>query len=162
MRRRTRHRLLGLVALAVLLVVTAWQYLGDRAREPGTLLPLTPAAVTRIDVERAGHPAHHYVRRRGHWQAADGGHVDAGRMDELAALAAVPVIAWRHGAEFDPARIGLAPPALTVTLNGHALQFGALSAVAPQRYVRVGRRIALIAAADSPRAALRNVIRKQL
>jgi hypothetical protein len=164
MHRRTRHRLLGLVALAVLLALAGWQYLADRARDPGTLLDLAPASVHRIEVVRGKAAPQRYLRQGGHWYrvGADRTRVDDGRLDELAATAAVRVLEWRPLGDFDPAHIGLEPPQLVLVLNGHRLVFGALSAVGPQRYVRVGSRVALIPAVDTPRPPLADTVRKQL
>lgn len=164
MRRRTRHRLLGLIALAVLLGLAGWQYMADRARDPGTLLALAPARVNHIEVMRGSSPPQRYERRDGHWYRVGPGQarVDDGRLDELAATAAVRVLEWRPISDFNPAHIGLQPPQLVLVLNDRRLAFGALSAVGPQRYVRVGDRVALIPAADTPRPPLADTVRKQL
>ena len=154
MKRATRQRL-WLLALALpLLVAAGWQWRRDRQDDPGTLLGLDPATIQRIDLQLPGGDAEHYARRDGRWQAVDGtaSATDEGRLADLAATAAAPVLSWRPLADFDPARIGLAPPVAVLSLDGRALAFGEVSVTGPQRYVRVGDRVALISVRFTPRA----------
>lgn len=155
MKRSARQRL-WLFALALPLIAgAAWQWQRDRQSDPGTLLALDPAAVQRIDLELPGTAPEHYARRGDHWEAVDGTAlaVDEGRLAELAATAQARVLSWRPAADFDPARIGLAPPAAVLSLDGQALSFGETSVTGPQRYVRVGDRVALVPMRYTPRAA---------
>lgn len=154
--KRAAHQRLWLLVLAVpLLAAAGWQWHHDRQDDPGTLLGLDPAAVQRIDLQVPGAAAEHYVRRDGRWQAVDNTAlaVDEGRLADLAATAAAPVLSWRPVADFDPAKIGLAPPLAVLSLDGRALAFGETSVTGPQRYVRVGDRVALISVRFTPRAA---------
>lgn len=150
---RRRHARLLLAALAVAaLVALAWaQWRQDHAQ--ATLLTLDPAAISRISIRWQGQPARHYVHRDGQWRDADDpdAGVDAARLARLARLAATPVLQWRHADSMDATRIGLAQPALRVTLDDEVLEWGSLTALGPQRFVRVGRRIAIVPAAYSPR-----------
>lgn len=155
MKRRTRQ--LGwMLAIAVALIGAAgWQWRSDRQAEAGTLLGLDPASIQRIDLAWDGGAAEHYVRRDGHWQAVDGTKlpVDEGRLGDLAGTAAAPVLSWRPLAEFEPSKIGLAPPSVVLTLDGHALAFGEAAVTGPLRYVRTGDRIALVSVRFTPRPA---------
>lgn len=155
MRRRTRQNVLIGAAAVVLAGLAAWQWQLDRSRDPGLLLGLDPTEVSRIDLAIPGLPEEHYARHDGHWVAVDGftGSADEGRLDELAATAAAAVLSWRPASEFDPARIGLSPPAASLSLNGQRLDFGETSVTGPQRYVRVDGRIALISVRYTPRPA---------
>jgi hypothetical protein len=63
------------------------------------------------------------------------------------------VLSWRPLADFDPARIGLAPPSVVLTLDGHALAFGEAAVTGPLRYVRAGDRVALVSVRFTPRPA---------
>ncbi|HEX7340936.1 MAG TPA: hypothetical protein VF269_01535 [Rhodanobacteraceae bacterium] len=140
-----------LAGVAVLVALALWQWRSERAR--ATLLDIAPAAVTRIDVLCAGRATQHYVKRKGQWyrQGTSLQRVDDARLAALAALAATPVLQWRALATVDVAKIGLAAPPISVRLNGHTLAYGALAAFGPQRFVRVGDRIAVIPASYSPR-----------
>lgn len=153
MQRATRQRLAWTVAVMLLLALAAWQWRYDASAEPGSVLDLAPEQVTRIALGIGGAPPMHYERRDGHWWQTDGTprRTDDGRLAELAATAAAPVISWRAASDFDPARIGLAPPQAVLSLDGHTLEFGATAATGAQRYVRVGPRIALLPERYSPR-----------
>lgn len=153
MKRSTRHRW-WLLAIAVpLIAVAGWQWRSDRRAENGTLLGLDPASIQRIDLAWDGGVAEHYVRRDGRWLAVEGTSltVDEGRLADLAATAAAPVQSWRPLGDFEPAKIGLAPPSAVLTLNGHALAFGEAAVTGPLRYVRAGDRIALVSVRFTPR-----------
>ena len=163
MRRGTAPRLALLGVVVVLAAVAGWQWQRQRAAQTGHLLRLAPSAVTRIDVRLGAGPWQHYVHRAGRWQRRHGdGAVDQGQLEALARAAAIPVLHWRAAADFQPARIGLAPPQITLVLNGHVLAFGATSAVGPQRYVKVGPRIALVPLIDTPRVKGRDDVHENL
>jgi hypothetical protein len=144
---------LGLLAAAVLALagLVVWQWRAAHAK--ATLLTIDPAAVTRITVTWQGQPTRHYRKRGGHWYLTDPSErrADDAHMAALADLAATPVIDWREASAMRPAAIGLAEPSVIVSLNGERLAYGALAAFGPQRYVRVGQRIAVIPASYSPR-----------
>ena len=59
---------------------------------------------------------------------------------------------WRPLADFELAKIGLAPPHAVLTLDGQTLAFGINAVTGPQRYVRVGERVALVSARYMPRS----------
>lgn len=151
-----RQRLVLLAGVAVLVALALWQWQADRARGPGTLLSIVPAAVTRIALRLGPGPMEHYEMRDHHWWRVDGTprRADDGRLGELAATAAAPVIDWRAARDFDPAKIGLAPPSAVLILNGQQLAFGGMSVTGPQTYVRAGSRIALVSVRDVPRPSL--------
>lgn len=153
MQRASRQRVGWVVAVLALLALAAWQWRSDASAEPGSVLDLPPEQVTRIALGIGGAPALHYEKRDGQWWQTDGTprRADDGRLAELAATAAAPVLAWRAASDFDPARIGLAPPQAVLNLDGHTLEFGATAATGAQRYVRVGQRIALLPEHYSPR-----------
>lgn len=155
MNRRARQRwIVGLAAIA-LAGVAGWQWQVDRSSAPGLLLSLDPAEVHHIDLSIPGVPDEHYALKEGHWQAVEGttAAADAGRLEELAGTAAASVLSWRPAADFEPSKIGLAPPVASLSLNGQRLDFGETSVTGPQRYVRVGDRIALVSVRFTPRPA---------
>lgn len=153
MQRASRQRLGWVVAVLALLALAAWQWRHDASAEPGSVLDLAPEQVTRIALGIGGAPALHYAKRDGHWWQTDGTprRADDGRLVELAATAAAPVLSWRAASDFDPARIGLTPPQAVLSLDGRILEFGSTAATGAQRYVRVGQRIALLPEHYSPR-----------
>jgi hypothetical protein len=155
MKRATRQRL-WLAGAAVLRGAAAtWQWRRDVDAEPGALLHLAPSAVTEIALQLGQGPAEHYAKRDGHWWRTDGTAVraDDGRLGELADTAAAEVMGWRAASEFEPGRIGLAPPLAVLSLNDQRLEFGETSVTGPQRYVRVGERVALVSVRYTPRPA---------
>ena len=77
---------------------------------------------------------------------------DDDRLRDLADIAAARVLSWRPLTDFEPAKIGLAPPQAVLTLDGQTLAFGVNAVAGPQRYVRVGERVALVSARYMPRS----------
>ncbi|KRF02235.1 hypothetical protein ASG87_11140 [Frateuria sp. Soil773] len=154
MTRSGRRRLVALLAVAALLAAAGWQWRQDRHAADGTLLARDPASIDAIALRLAGAPVEHYARRDGHWWRTDAGtpvRADDGRLGELAEVAAAPVLGWREADAFEPGRIGLSHPLAVLTLDGQALEFGESMATGPLRYVRVGRRIALVPLRYTPR-----------
>ncbi|HET7267674.1 MAG TPA: hypothetical protein VFJ15_06145 [Oleiagrimonas sp.] len=149
---RAQRRLCWLLAGVIVLVALAiWQWRAEHADD--TLLDVAPETVTRIDITWAGQPTRHYIKqgRRWHRKHAASRPADNAHLDTMAALAATPVLQWRDAADVDLTRIGLAKPTVVVRINGHTLAYGALAAFGPQRFVRVGKRIAVVPASYSPR-----------
>lgn len=137
----------GLIALA------GWQWQRDRAQDPGSLLDLSPASVTQVELRLGQGATERYSRHDGHWWRTDGTPVraDDGRLGEMADTAAAAVLSWRPANDFVPAKIGLSPPLAVLSLDGQRLEFGEMSVTGPQRYVRVGDRVALISVRYMPR-----------
>ncbi|HEY8683449.1 MAG TPA: hypothetical protein VIM06_09780, partial [Rhodanobacter sp.] len=119
----------------------------------GSLLPMDPASIRHVALTLAGTPTMHYEKRAGHWWRTDGtaARSDDGRLAELTEIAAAAVLSWRPASDFQPAKIGLAPALAVLDLDGHALAFGETSVTGPQRYVRVGDRVALVSVRYMPR-----------
>lgn len=164
MRRASQQRLGLITVVAVLLAVAWWQWRHDRGMVPGTLLNIDPGAVTAISLRIGKASAEHFRKRGEHWWRVDGvaRPADDGRLDELAHTAVAPVLSWRAASDFDPARIGMKPPASVLTLNGHPLAFGETSATGPQRYVQVGNRVALVSQAFTPRPPRDEAIKPEM
>ena len=153
MKRRARRRLATLSGATMLVILALWQWRHDDDNAPGPLTTLDPASVQHIGLQWPGQPMHDYEYRDGHWWLAGtpSQRSDDGRLQELAQTAAAPVLQWRSTQDFSLAKIGLAPPGSVLILNGERIEFGETSVTGPQRYVRVGDRIALIPARFSPR-----------
>ncbi len=155
MKRHTRQRLWLIGGTALLLAAAGWQWQRDSAQAPGTLLTQAPGDITQVALRLGSGPLEHYARRDGHWWRTDGtpARTDDGRLTELVQTAGAAVLSWRPMSDFDAARIGLAPPVATLTLDSTQLDFGETSVTGPQRYVRVGDRVALIPVRYTPRPA---------
>ena len=159
MRRKARQRWIMLGIALVLVALASMQYLHDQREAPGTLLELEPAAITSVTLALPGQPPESYRRRDGHWWQADGQRADDGRLQELTEIAQAPVVAWRPDADFDAAKIGLAPPVARLALDGHVLDFGTTAVTGPLRYVRAGHQIALVPLRYTPRPATQDAER---
>ena len=154
MKRSTRQRLILLLAVLSLLVLAGWQLQRDARNETGLLTSIDPANVSHIALTLPGTPAMHYEKRDGHWWRTDGtpARANDARLSDLADAAAAHVLSWRPASDFDPAKIGLAPPKSVLDLDGQMLEFGESSVTGPQHYVRVGQRIALVSERYMPRS----------
>jgi hypothetical protein len=153
MKRAVRQSLLMVSGAIALVALAGWQWQSDRAKDPGTLLNLAPAAVTQVELTLGQGPTEHYARHDGHWWRTDGTPVraDDGRLGEMVNTAAAVVLSWRPASDFSPAKIGLSPPVAVLSLDDQRLEFGETSVTGPQRYVRVGERVALISVRYMPR-----------
>jgi hypothetical protein len=154
MKRAARQHLILLLVVAALLALAGWQLRRDAQNDTGTLLALDPAGISHITLTLRGAPAMHYEKRAGHWWRTDGTPARAidGRLNELAQTAAAHALSWRPASDFDPAKIGLAPPQATLELDGLTLEFGESSVTGPQHYVRAGQRVALVSTRYMPRS----------
>ncbi|MEO9215486.1 MAG: hypothetical protein ABI227_07535 [Rhodanobacter sp.] len=154
MKRTSRQRLVLLLTVLTLGVLAGWQLQRDAHNETGPLTSVDPANVTHITLTVPGAPAMHYEKRDGHWWRIDGTSARANdaRLSDLADTAAAQVLSWRPASDFEPAKIGLAPPLAVLDLDGQTLEFGESSVTGPQHYVRVGQRIALVSERYMPRS----------
>jgi hypothetical protein len=145
-------RIVVITAVVLLLAAVGWQWHADDAdvREH-TLTALDPDTATHMAVALNGLPEQRFERRQGHWVDLDSATTDEGRAEELASLAATPVAEWKPAEDFDPRKIGLAPPLGVLTIDGTRIDFGEMTALGKQRYARVGQRIAFVPAQALPR-----------
>lgn len=154
--KRAVRRQLGFVAIvAVVLAAAWWQLRSDRASAPGTLLAIDPAAITRVDLT-IGNASEHYLKRDGRWWRTDQSKLmraDDLRLGELTRIAAAPVQQWQAADSYDPAKIGLSPGQATLDLDGHALIFGAMTAIGQSCYVQAGQQVAIVSLRYMPRSA---------
>lgn len=159
MRRAARQRWIVVGIALALLVLAAVQYLHDRRQAPGTLLAVDPATITEVTLTLPGQPPERYRRHDGHWWQENGQRADDGRLQELAGIAQAPAISWRPASDFNPAKIGLAPPVAQLALDNRTLDFGTTAVTGPLRYVRVGERVALVPLRYTPRPATQDAQR---
>ncbi|GAB2572511.1 hypothetical protein ISP15_12360 [Dyella jejuensis] len=156
MKRAARRLGWTLAAVIVLLAVAWWQLRSDRLAAPGTLLPLDPEAITRVDLQAGRAPAEHYAKREGHWWRIDPAPItraDDLRLGELVRIAAAPVQDWQSASRYDFAKIGLAPPQAKLDLDGQTLLFGGMTALGRNVYVQAGQRVGIVSLRYLPRSA---------
>ncbi|MBD8899558.1 hypothetical protein [Rhodanobacter sp. DHG33] len=152
MKRAARSRLLMLLGATALALLALWQWQRDEHDRPGNLLALDPATITQVTLQLGNAPATHYAKHDAHWWRDDGQRADDRYVAALADAADAPVLEWHAAADFDAARIGLAPPQAILTLDDQRLAFGATSATGPQCYVQAGARVALVSLRFMPQA----------
>lgn len=147
------RRLVVIAVVILLLVAVGWQWRADEAdAREHTLTSLDPDAATHMAVSLKGLPDERFEKRDGHWVNVDTATTDEGRAEELVSLATTPVAAWKPASDFDPAKVGMAPPIAVLTIDGTRIEFGEMTALGKQRYARVGQRIAFVPAQALPRA----------
>lgn len=114
------------------------------ARDPLTRIDL--AAVRTLQVDCRGCTTRRFERIDGHWQMREPHDVraDDTAVERLLAIATAPVRSRHARDAFDAAKLGLDPPQAVLTLDGHALRFGATDAIDGDRYVDTGEVIALV------------------
>jgi len=146
-------RLVVAALVVLLLAAVGWQWHADDAdAREHTLTSLDPDTANHMAVTLKGVPDQRFERRNGRWVNLDAATTDEGRAEELASLASTPVADWKPAADFDPAKVGLAPPIAVLTIDGTRIEFGDMTALGKQRYARVGQRIAFVPAQALPRA----------
>jgi hypothetical protein len=164
MKRAARRQLGLLIAVTVLFAAAWWQLRSDQLAAPGTLLPIKPDAITRVDLQVGRAPAEHYVKRDEHWWRVDqtvSARADDLRLGELVRIAAAPVQNWEPANSYDPAKIGLTPPQAKLNLDGQTLLFGGMTAIGQNGYVQVGERIGVVSLRYMPRSAQSQTIKAE-
>jgi hypothetical protein len=146
MRRQTLKTaiLVGVVVLLGLAAVA--ERVRDRMLEPQPLLHQTASRPRLVARECPHCPALRFERIKGEW-AMVAPYRAAAAQDAVARLIAIARAPARHrydAARFDAARIGLAPPFATLTLDRTRLEFGTTDAISGKRYVRHGAEVALV------------------
>jgi hypothetical protein len=154
---RASRQLAGLAILAAVLVaLVLWVGRREYLRDPPTLTELDPAALTRIELDIP--PAEPQVfgkRADGWWRVRPSqARADDARVQRLARLAATPVARWLPAAQVAPDKVGLGHPSATLVVDGVRIEYGGLTAIDALRYVRVGKRIALVPRQYSPEVML--------
>jgi hypothetical protein len=148
-----RRARFNLALLAVAAGLGAVVFFSIEKKEPGPpLTALAPEAVTQIRLAHPGAPLIRLEKRDGAWHLAEPVQAEADEF-EVNALTALANKETRDKVEGgDPAELGLAPPAYTVTLNDTTIEVGGTEPLQYRRYVRVGETVWLID--DPPSAAL--------
>ena len=147
--------LLGIVAIALVTLVL-WVGRREYLRDPPTVTPLDPAAVTKIELDIPPVAPQVFAKRHGGWWRMNPteARADDARVQRLANLAATPVSRWMPASDVDLAKVGLEHPSATLVLNDVRLEYGGLTAIDELRYVKVGDRVALVPRQYSPEVTL--------
>ena len=152
------NRNLVVLAVIAIVLVTAVLWVGRREylRDPPTLTPLDPDAVTRIELDIPAIASQAFERRSDGWWRVQPSEAraDDARVQRLANLAASAVARWIPLPDITLSKVGLEHPSATLVLNGTRLEYGGLTAIDDLRYVRVGDEIALVPRQYSPEAML--------
>jgi hypothetical protein len=125
--------------------------------QPESFSPLTPLQKDDVNVIELAHPGAAPIRlekQGAAWRltAPVSAPADDFEVSSLVNLATLDVKRSLPLAEADLQQLQLDPPKYTVTLNGHALDFGDTEPIEYRRYVRSGEQLALVL--DPPSAAL--------
>ncbi len=149
---RTNLVLAGVVAVLGVLV---WRQIDGEvaSREPPLGGSLDASSVDRVAV-RCAPPCRErtFERSKGRWRMTTPYAMDAddAAVARLVAIAASPVRSRRPLADFDPARIGLAPPQVTLELAALHFDVGLTDALRGDRYVRFEDTVAMVPDRFSP------------
>lgn len=137
---------LGLLALVLALGALIWQWPQpalDASRYP--VSTLAPETVSEIRVARPGLPAIGLVKGGdGAWRSVEPlpARADAGKAARILEL--LSARSSQSLPKHDLERFGLAPPALTVAIDGRIFSFGMLNPVTSQQYLLSGDTVFLI------------------
>ena len=152
------NRNLGILAIIAIALVVAVLWIGRREylRDPPTLTPLDPDAMTKIELDIPAIASQVFERRADGWWRVQPSEAraDDARVQRLANLAATSVARWIPSSDITLSRIGLEHPSATLVLNGVRLEYGGLTAIDGLRYVRVGDKVALVPRQYSPEVML--------
>ena len=152
MRRNARINAILAALVAALAVLAWWQVRSEIGQREPALSTLDPSTVGRIHVRCTQCVAREFVRSDGDWRMRAPYPLDAddALVGRLLAIAGSPVRARHAIADFDPAKIGLAPPLMTLELGALIFEIGMADALRGDRYVRVGDVIAMVPDRFSP------------
>jgi len=154
---RANRNLVGLTIVAAALVAAVlWVGRREYLRDPPSVTPLDPGAVTRIELDIPPVTPQVFERRADGWWRIEpsAARADDQRVERLAELAASPVARWIPASGIASASIALEHPSATLVLNGVRLEYGGLTAIDELRYVRVGNKVALVPRQYSPEVML--------
>jgi hypothetical protein len=145
-----RKRLWINLALALIVLGLALTVIFGVSHHPKpaypTLLGVHPGAIRRFAYAQPHHPAVVFRKIGKQWWLIHPFRAQAQNL-ELTSLIDELDEPVRHRyplAKIPPARVGLAPPRLTLWVNQEKLEFGRTDPVGERRYIRVGRSIDLV------------------
>jgi hypothetical protein len=139
MRKTTRNTLLLAVAVVALGVGVYAELQREEKMLPAPLTMLNPQNVKTISVRCADCRARHFEHRVDGWWMTQPYplRADAAAVANLLAIASAPVRKTLDPRDHDLAKLGLAPPIVTLQLDDLVLDFGGEDPIEHDRYVRV-------------------------
>jgi uncharacterized protein DUF4340 len=140
MRKTTRSILLLIVVVTVLAAAVAAEIAHERASLPMPLTALDPTMIHRIEIRCAACTTRRFERDSTGWQMLEPYAQPANpeAVMHLIAIARASVRNRQSLHDYDPAKLGLAPPQITLTLDSVTIDFGNEDPIEHDRYVRIG------------------------
>lgn len=152
MRGLSRSNLILLGLVVVLGLAAWWQVEREVAGFEPPLSTLDVAAIRRIEVSCVQCRRRVFERDGAHWMMREPYPLpaDDAMVARLLSIARSPV-RRRHALDaFEPAKVGLAPPLMSLDLDDEHFDIGLTDALGGDRYVRTGDRIAMVPDRFSP------------
>jgi hypothetical protein len=140
MRKSTRNILLLAVGVAVLGGAVYAELVRERSFAAQPLTTLDPAGVQRIEIRCRDCQTRRFERDGTGWRMLEP-YAQPAKADSVARLLAVvqaPVRTRAKLADYDPAKLGLAPPQFTLTFDQTIIEIGGEDPIEHDRYVCLG------------------------
>ena len=140
MRKSTRNVLLLAIAVAALGAAVYAELARERALAAQPLTALDPAGVRHVEIRCRDCQTRRFERDGAGWRMLEP-YTQPANADSVARLLAVvraPVRTRAKFADYDPAKLGLAPPQFTLTFDQVTIDIGGEDPIEHDRYVRLG------------------------
>lgn len=140
MRRSTRSLLILAVAAIALGTAVYVELARERGLAPQPLTALDPANVAHLEIHCTSCATRVFERVDGTWRMREphAAAADPAAMKRLLAVLRAPVRTRAPIANYDPAKLGLDPPQMTVIADAVRIDIGNEDPIDHDRYVRVG------------------------
>ena len=140
MRKSTRNVLLLAVAVAALGGAVYAELARERTLAAQPLTTLDPAGVRHLEIRCRDCQTRRFERDASGWRMLEpyARPANAESIAHLLAVASAPVRTRAKLADYDAAKLGLAPPQFTLTLDGITIEIGGEDPIEHDRYVRLG------------------------
>lgn len=140
MRKATRNTLLLALAVVALGAAVYAQLAHERSQMPQALTQLDTRRVRRLEIHCAQCTTRVFERRGDAWQMRQplDAPADPDAVQRLLGLAHATVRVRAPLANYDPAKLGLAPPQFTVVIDATRVEIGDEDPIDHDRYVRIG------------------------
>jgi hypothetical protein len=140
MRKSTQSIFFLAFAVAILGAAVYAEVARERTLAPQPLTRIDTAGVRRLEIRCASCTTRIFAQRNGVWRMlepyAAAANPDA--VKRLLAVARTPVRTRARLTGYDPAKLGLAPPQITVILDATRIDIGGEDPIEHDRYVRIG------------------------
>lgn len=139
--RKSSHSLTYLALCAAVLGVAVYAELArERGLMPQPVTALDPATVTHLEVHCQSCTTRVFERVDGIWRMREpyAAAANPKAVQRLLAMLRAPVRTHTPMADYDPAKLGLDPPQITVVADATRIDIGGEDPIDHDRYVRVG------------------------